>query len=192
MIKFGSISGSTWAEVDAEVGKRVEGLLVLGRKLTPYLPQLSQTKLLTFSEEQKVMSQSDIYRSMRFVSLGSNRHTVDMCKNALPRHLKIPDHIDFKDPVIQIPVIGDILCKCFKTASTIVLKDAVFEALLQLGSLDEHERDRFMGDFQIDSIREEIHYNLGGESIRFYFEEKMGAAKTFQFDLVRPESRQYG
>jgi hypothetical protein len=189
IIRFGSITGSNWPEVEAEVGIRVEGLMTLARKITPYLPELSKTRILTFSEEQKVMSQSDIYRSMRFISLGSNRHTVDMCRNALPRHMKVPEQISFRDPVVQIPIIGDILCKCFKEAPVMILKDAVFEALVQVGSLDEQERDRFLANFQMDPLREEIKYNLGSDCIRFFFEEKMGAAKVFRFEFVRSRSQ---
>ena len=149
---FGSVTGSSWVEVQAEVAHKVEAYLVFGRKLSPYLPELNEAKLLSFGDEQRVMSLSDIYRSMRFVSLGSNRHTIDMCRNAMPSHLKVPDPIDFHDPIIQIPVVGDILCKSLGTCPMSLLEVAIFEALVQLGSLSDRDQQRFASNFQFDSL----------------------------------------
>lgn len=185
MEEFGSASGSSWVEVQAVVSHKVEAILVFGRKLSPYLPDLNEAKLLSFSDEQRVMSLSDIYRSMRFVSLGSNRHTVDMCRNAMPSHLKVPDIIDFKDPVVQIPVVGDILCKNLGACPMTLLESAIFGALTQLGSLEDRDQQRFMNNFQYDSFRNEVTCVLESARVRFSFEDKLGSAKAFVFEVFR-------
>ena len=113
------------------------------------------------------------------------RSTIDMCRNAMPSHLKVPDPIDFHDPIIQIPVVGDILCKSLGTCPMSLLEVAIFEALVQLGSLSDRDQQRFASNFQFDSFRNEVTCVLDNHGVCFSFEEKLGSAKTFTFEVLQ-------
>jgi|GEM_PF-1014874 two-component system, response regulator, stage 0 sporulation protein F len=139
----GSIIPMEQKLLNHQIRQEMESVRVLNRKLLPFLPQLTSGRLQKYSAEQRVISKSQTYRVMRFALNASNRDTVTGCIQNLPSQHKIAGALNFMEPRVFIPIIGEILSGNFVDHCANTLQDCVKTALLDLKTISNSDNASF-------------------------------------------------
>ena len=125
---------------DKKLHLQIEGMEALARKLEPFLPRLSPAVLHQYSSTEKLFLESVLFRAMRFSVIPGNEVVLSQCLKAIPRQFCLPETINFQEPYVFVPLVGELLCCIWKLDEVSVVTESLGNALSHLKILSEHDQ----------------------------------------------------
>ena len=135
---------------DKQLELQIEGMQVLARKLEPFLPRLTPVVLHRYSSTEKLLLESLLFRAMRFSVIPGNEAVLSQCIRAIPSHFSIPEQIEFSEPYVFSPLVGEILSCLWQVGDASVITETLGTALYQLKILSEHDHLIFASRLRLD------------------------------------------
>ncbi len=169
------------------IKREVESVLALNRKLLQFLPHLTAQRLQEYSDEQKVISRSETYRSMRFALNSSNVDIVVGCLKNLPSQHRIGGALNFSEPRIFIPVIGEILSENFDGIDPGVLHECVESALSDLKTISNFEQVMFDHKLFIEKERNKAVFLHHPYKVEFLITQGKEGKRGYEFQLEKAD-----
>ena len=169
------------------IKREVESVLALNRKLLQFLPHLTAQRLQEYSDEQKIISRSETYRSMRFALNSSNVDIVVGCLKNLPSQHRIGGALNFSEPRIFIPVIGEILSENFDGFDSDVLHDCIETAPYDLKTISNFEQMLFDHKLFIEKERNKAIFLHHPYKVEFLITQGKEGKRGFEFQLEKAD-----
>ena len=129
---------------DKKLDLQIQGMEALVRKLEPFLPRLSPASLHQYSSTEKLFLESLLFRAMRFSVIPGNEVVLSQCLRAIPRQFCLPETIDFREPYVFVPLIGELLCCVWQLDEPVIVTESLGNALSHLRILSEHDQLIFL------------------------------------------------
>ncbi len=133
-----------------QLNLQIEGIEALVRKLEPFLPRLSPAILHQYSSTEKLLLESLLFRAMRFSVIPGNEVVLSQCINSVPKHFYLPEKLDFREPYVFVPIIGELLCCLWQLNDANLVTEGLRNALSHLKILSEHDQLIFESRLRLD------------------------------------------
>jgi len=173
--------------LNARITREIDSVLALNRKLMQYLPRLNPKRLQEYTDEQKLISKSETYRSMRFALNKSNQDIVVGCVKNLPSQHRLAGALNFMEPRIFIPVIGEILSQNFEGCDPGTLHECVESALADLKMISNFEKMLFDHKLFIEREKKTAVFLHHPYKVDFRINQKKGDEIGYDFMVEKAE-----
>jgi len=167
-----------------EMERVVEGMNALNRKVEPFLPKITGAIQHQLSLNERLALKSASFRTAKYANNLSNESRMVNLVQSLPSQYSIPYPLDPKTPEVFVPVVGELLANFMDGRSEHEIRAALFDALEQIGTVDEQEEEFFDSRCMIDTANKTATYLHSPYRINFKINNLMGA-KPFEFEIER-------
>ena len=167
-----------------EMDRVVEGMNALNRKLEPFLPKITGAIQHQLSLNERLALKSSSFRTAKYANNPSNESRMKNLVQSLPSQYSIPYPLDPKSPEVFVPVVGELLANFMDGRSEHEVRAALFDALEQIGTVDEQEEEFFDSRCMIDTANKAATYLHSPYRVNFKVNNLMGA-KPFEFEIER-------
>lgn len=135
---------------DKKLDLQIEGIEALARKLEPFLPRLSPAAMYQYSSTEKLFLESLLFRAMRFSVIPGNEVVLSQCLRAIPRQFCLPENLNFKEPFVFVPLVGELLSCVWQLGKNDLIIESLGDALTNLKMLSEHDQLIFETRLRLD------------------------------------------
>ena len=174
-------------EYHKELANQIEGMKALARKLEPLLPILTTGKLYQYSDVEKAKLNSVLFRSLRFALIPGNDVAFYRCLKSVPSDFLLPTTIDYKEPYVFVPLIGELLAHLWKFNDNTLICEALKIALAQLDILSEHDQIIFESRLVLNIIEHKAVYMQHPYKVNFTILPITNEKLPYDFQVSRVE-----
>lgn len=174
-------------EYHKELAMQIEGMQALTRKIEPLLPRLTTSKMYQYSDVEKAQLNSVLFRTLRFATISGNDVIFYRCLKAVPNHFLLPETIDFKEPYVFVPVVGELLAHLWQFTDNSLITEALGVALAQLGILSEHDKVIFDSRLILNISERTAVYMQHPYKVKFNILPIVHQKRPFDFEVSRVE-----